>query len=138
MTTLPEDKLIILFDGVCNLCNNTVDYVLRKDKKDIFRFASLQSELGQQLLKERGIDPNEVDSIVMIDPGKAYYVKSTAALKIAQQLGGGISFLHNFIFLPESFRNVVYDFVARNRYKWYGKRETCRMPTAEEKTKFLE
>lgn len=138
MTTLPENKLIILFDGVCNLCNNTVDYVLRKDKKDIFRFASLQSELGQQLLKERGIDPNEVDSIVMIDPGKAYYVKSTAALKIAQQLGGGISFLHHFIFLPESFRNLVYDFVARNRYKWYGKRETCRMPTAEEKAKFLE
>lgn len=135
---LPENKKIILFDGVCNLCNGAVNYIIKHDKKDIFRFASLQSEIGKQLVSERGMDPGELDSIVLIEPGVAYYRKSTAALEISRDLSGGYSFLKNFMFIPESLRDGIYDFVANNRYKWYGKKESCMIPTPELKTKFLD
>lgn len=135
---LPANKKIVLFDGVCNLCNGAVNYIIKHDKKDIFRFASLQSEIGRKLVSERGMDPEELDSIVLIEPGVAYYRKSTAALEISRDLSGGYSFLKNFLFIPESLRDGIYDFVANNRYKWYGKKESCMVPTAELKTKFLD
>ena len=138
MTELPENKKIILFDGVCNLCNNPVNIIIDHDKNDVFRYASLQSQLGQQLTLERGIDTSKIDSIILIDPGNAYYIKSTAALQIAKHLSGGYRLLSNFLFLPESFRNLVYDFIAKNRYKWFGKKDNCRIPTPELKNKFLE
>ncbi|MAQ40837.1 thiol-disulfide oxidoreductase DCC family protein [Mesonia oceanica] len=138
MTELPENKKIILFDGVCNLCNNAVNIIIDHDKNDVFRYASLQSQLGQQLTLERGIDTSKIDSIILIDPGNAYYIKSTAALQIAKHLSGGYRLLSNFLFLPESFRNLVYDFIAKNRYKWFGKKDNCRIPTPELKNKFLE
>ena len=81
---LPQDKKIILFDGVCNLCNSSVQYVIKHDKKDVFRFVSLQSELGQKILKHIGINPIHTDSIVLYEPGISYYYKSTAALQIAE------------------------------------------------------
>jgi len=127
-----------LFDGVCNLCNNAVNIIIDHDKNDVFRYASLQSQLGQQLTLERGIDTSKIDSIILIDPGNAYYIKSTAALQIAKHLSGGYRLLSNFLFLPESFRNLVYDFIAKNRYKWFGKKDNCRIPTPELKNKFLE
>jgi len=92
MTELPENKKIILFDGVCNLCNNAVNIIIDHDKNDVFRYASLQSQLGQQLTLERGIDTSKIDSIILIDPGNAYYIKSTAALQIAKHL-----FAHHFL-----------------------------------------
>ncbi|WP_108425698.1 thiol-disulfide oxidoreductase DCC family protein [Flagellimonas amoyensis] len=130
-------KKIILFDGVCNLCNNSVLFVIKRDKKDLFRYASLQSEVGQQLVRERGIDTSQVDSIILIEPGVAYFTKSDAALEIAQHLGGLWKLSAVFTWIPKSVRDVVYDFVARNRYKWYGKKDACMVPTPELRAKFL-
>ncbi|PKD17217.1 thiol-disulfide oxidoreductase [Salegentibacter salinarum] len=135
---LPKDNKIVLFDGVCNLCNNAVTFIIEHDKKDVFRFASLQSEIGKKLVEERGMDPNELDSIVLIDPGVAYYRKSTAALEISRELSGGYSLLKHFNFIPEGLRDGIYNFVANNRYKWYGKKESCMIPTPELKSKFLD
>lgn len=133
-----EGKKIVLFDGVCNLCDKTVQKIIANDKKDVFRFASIQSEFGQKMLTVRGIDPQKMDSVILIEPGVAYYQKSTAALNIAKELGGGYRFLSYFSFLPESLRDSVYDFVANNRYRWYGKKDHCMIPTPELKSKFLD
>ncbi|MGS2761317.1 thiol-disulfide oxidoreductase DCC family protein [Sinomicrobium sp. M5D2P9] len=139
MATLEKNKKIILFDGVCNLCNRSVQFVIKRDKKDIFRFASLQSSLGQKLLAERGIDPENTDSIIVIEPDVAYYTRSQAAIEIASEMGGGWPFLRVFEYiLPVSLRDGLYDFIARNRYKWYGKKDQCMIPAPELKAKFLE
>lgn len=135
---LPENKKIVLFDGVCNFCNASVRFIIKRDKKDSFRFASLQSDLGQKLTKERNIDTSKVDSIILIDPGNAYYIKSTAALEICKDLNGLYPVLSLFLFLPEGLRNFIYDFVARHRYQWFGKSETCPMPSEKEQSKFLD
>src|SRR5690606_23495810 len=94
ITKLPEGKKIILFDGVCNLCNSFVQYVINRDKKDQFRFAALQSDLGQEILQHIGVDTSSVDSIVLYEPGRAYYVKSDAALEIGRNLSG-VSFMRS-------------------------------------------
>ena len=135
-TSVQQHK-IILFDGVCNLCNSSVQFVIKRDIDDVFRFAALQSKTGQKFISERGIDTSTVDSIILIETGIAYYVKSEAALQIGQNLKGYriISKVLNLI--PSSLKNIVYDFVARNRYKWYGKREECMVPTPELRAKFL-
>ena len=137
MIELPKNKKIILFDGVCNLCSGAVQYVIAHDKKDVFRFTALQSDLGQEILKHIGINPNEIDSIVMYEPGVAYYYKSTAAIEIARHFGGVFHFGTIFKIMPRFLRDSIYDYVARNRYKWYGKKESCMIPTAELKSKFL-
>lgn len=128
---------IILFDGVCNLCNGAVRFIIEHDTKDRFRFAPLQGETAAHLIQERGIETASVDSIILIDPGTAYYFKSTAALHIAKELSGAWPLLQVFFILPEGFRNIVYDFIARNRYRWFGKKESCMVPTPELKAKFL-
>lgn len=135
---LPKDKKIILFDGVCNLCNSSVQYVIKHDKGDIFRFASLQSEIGQKILNHIGISRQNIDSIVFYEPGKAYYYKSTAAIEIAKNLGGFFTYGTIFRIIPAGIRNLIYDYVAKNRYKWYGKQESCMIPTPELKSRFLE
>lgn len=129
---------IILFDGVCNLCDNAVQFIIKHDSKDRFRFASLQSDTGKRLIEERGFNPEDLDSIMLIEPGVAYYRKSTAALEISRDLSGGYSLLKNFLFLPEGFRDSIYDFVASNRYKWFGKKDHCMIPTPELRSKFLD
>jgi predicted DCC family thiol-disulfide oxidoreductase YuxK len=131
-----DNKKIILFDGVCNLCNGSVVFIIKRDKKDVFRFAAIQSEEGQKLVKQYQIDTTKVDSILLLD-GKNYYAKSTAALKIARHLKGGYPLLYGFMILPAFFRNWVYDIIARNRYKWFGKKESCMIPTPELKRKFI-
>jgi len=138
MNGLPSDKVIILFDGVCNLCDNAVQYLIKRDKKDIFRFVPLQSELGIQILDYLKVDRLQVDSMILYEPGKAYFLKSSAALEALKMLGGINRWLAMFSFIPSSLRDPLYDFVARNRYKWYGKKESCLMPTDEIKAKFLE
>lgn len=137
MKKLPKNKKIILFDGVCNLCNSMVQFVIKKDKKDQFRFVALQSELGQEITIYLHIDTTKIDSIILYEPGTAYYYKANAALKIAQYLGGIIAIISLFRFLPDSLKNNVYDYIAKNRYKWYGKKESCILPTPELKEKFL-
>lgn len=132
-----DHKKIILFDGVCNLCNTSIQFVIKHDDKDEFRYAALQSEIGQQLISERGIDTSTVDSIVLIDPGVAYYTKSDAALEIGTHLKGYRTLSKFFKLFPAGFRNLIYDFVARNRYKWYGKQDACMIPTPELQAKFL-
>ncbi|MFY7729644.1 MAG: thiol-disulfide oxidoreductase DCC family protein [Flavobacterium sp.] len=134
---LPRDKKIILFDGVCNLCNSTVQFLIKHDKKDVFRFVALQSDLGQQITAYIGIDTSKVDSIIVYEPGKAYFYKAEAALEIASAIGGIYSLLAVFKVVPKSISNAVYDYIARNRYKWYGKKEACMLPTPEIKAKFL-
>jgi predicted DCC family thiol-disulfide oxidoreductase YuxK len=131
-----QEKKTILFDGVCNLCNGSVVFIIKRDKKDVFRFAAIQSEEGQQLIQKHNIDTSKVDSILLLD-GVTYYTKSTAALKIARHLKGGYPLLYGFMILPRFFRNWVYDIIARNRYKWFGKKESCMIPTPELKAKFL-
>ncbi|RZJ67303.1 MAG: thiol-disulfide oxidoreductase DCC family protein [Flavobacterium sp.] len=135
---LPKNKKIILFDGVCNLCNSFVQFVIKRDKNDVFRFVPLQSELGESILKHIGIDPKQIDSIILYEPGVAYYYKSTAAIEIAKGLGGFFSLSTIFKIIPNFLRNPIYDYVAKNRYKWYGRKESCMIPTPELKAKFLE
>ncbi|SRR5690606_6485831 len=135
---LEPGKKIILFDGVCNLCNSSVQFVIKRDKKDIFRFAPLQSEIGKKMVEERGIDTSTVDSIILVEPNIAYYTKSSAAIEIANDLGGIWQILNVFTYiLPVSVRDWIYDFIARNRYKWFGKKEECMIPTPEMKAKFI-
>lgn len=137
MLNLPQNKKIILFDGVCNLCDAAVQFVIEHDKKDHFRFVALQSELGQQILKHIGINTANIDSVILYEPGIAYYYKSAAALEIARNLGGIFHFGTVFKLIPTGIRNQLYDYIAKNRYKWYGKKENCLVPTAENKSKFL-
>jgi len=133
-----KGKKIVLFDGVCNLCNNTIQRIIKRDKKDLFRFAALQSETGEKLTTDRNIDTSKVDSIILIEPGVAYYVKSEAALKIGRHLKGYRTMSRVLNLFPSGLRNIVYDFVARNRYKWYGKKDQCMVPTPELRAKFLD
>jgi predicted DCC family thiol-disulfide oxidoreductase YuxK len=135
---LPDEKIFILFDGVCNFCNNTVNMLISKDKKDHFRFIALQSELGQKICKHLQIDTSKIDSIIYYEPNVVYYIKSGAAFAIAKNLGGLYSFINIFSFIPASVTDFIYDFIAKNRYKWFGKRDQCMMPDAKIKEKFLE
>ena len=127
---------VILFDGVCNLCNNSVNFLIKRDKKDRFRFATLQSDVGQEMVKKFEIDPSKTDSIVLIDMDK-YFIKSTAVLKITKCLPGAYPLFYGFIIIPVFIRNWAYDYIARNRYKWFGKKENCMIPTPELQKKFL-
>ncbi len=131
-----QDPQIVLFDGVCNLCNQSVDFIVQRDKKDVFKFASLQSEFAQNLLKPFPIDAQKLDSVLLVKGGKLYQ-KSSAALQIARQLGGGWRLMYGFIIVPRFLRDFVYNIIAKNRYRWFGKKETCRLPTPEERAKFL-
>ena len=132
MTSSP----IILFDGVCNLCNKSVQTVLRKDKAGIFKFASLQSDVGQKLLKQYNLPTSNFGSFVLIQNEKIY-LKSTAALTVAKQLSGPIKLLYGFMIVPAFIRNFFYNIIAKNRYKWFGKMDECMIPTPEIKSRFL-
>ena len=137
MINLPENKKIILFDGVCNLCDKSVQFIIKHDKKNVFRFVALQSDLGKKIIKHIGIDTTKTDSIILYQPGKAYFYKAEAALKIAKELGGIYIVLSLFSVLPNSLSNLIYDWIAKNRYKWYGKKDECMIASAEMKDKFL-
>ena len=136
MENLPKDKKIILFDGVCNLCDNSVQFIIKNDPKDLFRFASLQSDIGQEIVKHLGVDTKKIDSIVLYVPGEAYYLKAEAAMQIAKELKSWHKII-SYLSFTGSFGNFIYDYVAKNRYKWYGKKDECMIPTEEMKAKFL-
>lgn len=131
-----KEYKIILFDGVCNLCNGAVTYIIKRDKKNVFKFAALQSEIGKELVSKFKIDTSKVDSIILID-GEKHYEKSSAALHIAKHLSGAYPLLFGFIIMSEFIRDSFYDYIAKNRYKWFGKKESCMIPTLELKSKFL-
>jgi predicted DCC family thiol-disulfide oxidoreductase YuxK len=133
-----ENKKIILFDGVCNLCNGFIQFIIKRDTDDVFRYTSLQSEIGKKLLLERNIDALTTDSVVLIEPGVAYYIKSDAALQIANYLKGYSSFSRILYLIPSSLRDIVYDIIARYRYVWFGKKDACMIPTPELRAKFLD
>lgn len=135
---MEESKKIVLFDGVCNLCNGAIQFIIKRDNSDIFRYAALQSDIGKQLVSERNIDISKVDSIILIDPGVVYYIKSTAALEIGKRLKGCRTISSVLLWFPSTLRDIVYDFIARNRYQWYGKKEECMVPSPELKAKFLD
>lgn len=137
MIEFPKNKKIILFDGICNLCNNSVLSVIKYDKKNTFIFASLQSETGKEILKHLNINNSKIDSIILYEPGLSYDIKSTAVLKIIKHFGGFWNILQIAIFLPEFFRNHIYDYIAKNRYKWFGKRQKCMLPSTELEARFL-
>ncbi|RTY75248.1 DUF393 domain-containing protein [Flavobacterium sp. ZB4P23] len=138
MLNIPKDKKIILFDGVCNLCDSAVQVIIKHDTKDIFRFVALQSDLGQKIIKHLGVNTQKTDSIILYQPGFAYYYKSEAALAIAKNLGGLFYLTTIFSIFPTSFNNFFYDYIAVNRYKWFGKKESCMIPTKELEAKFLD
>ena len=131
-----DEIQIILFDGVCNFCNFWVNFVIKRDKEDLFRFAALQSEKAKELISKFNFDASKQDTFILI-AGDKLYTKSTAVLMICKQLIGLIKILYPFIILPKFFRDFIYDLVAENRYKLFGRKESCRVPTEEEKQKFL-
>ena len=137
MLDFPKGKKIILFDGVCNLCEASVQFIIKYDKKDVFRFVALQSDLGIEIIKHIGMDIKNIDSVILYEPGIAYNYKSAAALEIAKNLGGFFHLGTVFKLIPNGLRNLLYDYVARNRYQWYGKKESCLVPTSEIQSKFL-
>ncbi|MBC7722035.1 MAG: thiol-disulfide oxidoreductase DCC family protein [Pedobacter sp.] len=128
---------IILFDGVCNLCNSSVQFVIKHDAQKQFLFASLQSNFGQQVLAKYNLPNTNFNSFILLKNGKVYQ-KSTAALLVAKQLQGAVGWLYLFMVVPGFIRNRVYNIIAKNRYKWFGKQDTCWLPTAELKGRFLD
>ncbi len=134
---MEDGKKLILFDGVCNLCNGAIQFIIKRDRTDTFRYAALQSKIGEQLIAERGIDTSKVDSIILIEPGVAYFTKSDAALRIGQNFGGLWKALVIFTWIPRPIRDGIYDFIAKNRYRWFGRKDHCMIPTPELQAKFL-
>jgi len=131
-----NENAIILFDGVCNFCNGAINFVLKQDKKGVFRFAPLQSEAGQRLLKQYNLSTAEFDSFVLIDNGKIYK-KSSASLRVMNKLPWYWKEAQLLRIIPTAFRDAIYDFIAKNRYKWFGKKEQCMIPTPEMRNRFL-
>jgi predicted DCC family thiol-disulfide oxidoreductase YuxK len=132
-----QEKPTLLFDGVCNLCNGTVQFVIERDPKANVQFASLQSDFATDKFVELNIPNDYLDSIVLLEEGKVYY-KSTAALRLSRHLNGLWPMLYGFIIIPRAIRDYVYDWIARNRYRWFGKQETCWIPTPELRGRFAD
>lgn len=132
--SLPDH--LVLFDGVCNFCNSTVQRIIRNDKKNVFYFASLQSDIGQKILDNFRLKTNAADTIVYIRNG-IVFTKSDAALQIAGRMKFPFPVLCLGFIVPRFLRNIIYDYIAKNRYKWFGKSENCVVPTEEQKKKFI-
>jgi predicted DCC family thiol-disulfide oxidoreductase YuxK len=128
---------VILFDGVCNYCNGMVNFLIRKDRKEILRFAALQSKAGQELLQQYKLPTTAFDTFILIEQGKVYK-RSSAALRLYNKLPWYWKWTQVFWIVPRILRDAVYNLIARNRYKWFGKKEECMVPTEDVKSRFLE
>lgn len=128
---------VVLFDGVCNLCNGAVNWLIDHDSKNVLRYASLQSAYGQQVVAKHNLQGEYLNTILLVE-GDKIYERSTAVLRTLKNIGGIWSLLYVFIVVPAFIRNAVYNFVSRNRYRWFGKLDACRIPTPALKAKFLE
>jgi predicted DCC family thiol-disulfide oxidoreductase YuxK len=131
-----NDHPIILFDGVCNFCNGMINFIIRQDKNKVFRFAALQSEAGQRLAEEYHLPKENFDSFILIDKGRAYK-SSTAGLKLYNKLPWYWKWTQFFWIVPKFMRDAVYGFIAKNRYKWFGKKEQCMVPSKEVRGRFI-
>ena len=127
---------VILFDGVCNLCNSTIQFIIKKDTKHRFKFASLQSDAAREILLQYSMKNVELKSIVFITNNRIY-LKSSAVLRILWELGGFYKLLNFFLLVPKPLRDLSYDYIAKNRYRWFGKKDQCIIPTPELKNRFL-
>lgn len=134
---IPRGKKVILFDGVCNVCDSFVQFILKRDKKGQFLFASLQSEIGKQLLKKHQVQVKELSTVVLIDGDKSY-THSDVPLRVMKALGSVYSLLYPFRILPKDFRNKIYDWFSNNRYRFFGKKEVCMLPEPEWRSRFLD
>lgn len=134
--TSASEPPVILFDGICNLCNTSVQFIIKRDPQSYFKFAALQSEAGITLQKKYNLPVDKWQSVILVSHGKVYD-RSSAALHIAKKLSGPISLLYIFIIVPAFLRNFIYDWIAKNRYKWFGKRNECMIPTPELKSRFI-
>lgn len=135
MNTNPPDNLI-LFDGVCNLCSASVQFIIERDKKGVFTFASLQSDIGKRYLSQAGLPDEELNTFLLVEKGKIY-TQSDAALRIVRCFGWQWKWLYGFTIAPRFIRNGVYNFIAQNRYRWFGKKAACWLPTPELKSRFI-
>ena len=131
-----DEKLLILFDGECNLCNGWVQFVISHDPEDLFRFASFQSPAGRRVSLENGIDPDDLKSFFLLSRGNLLF-RSDAAIEVVIQFGGFWRLFGGLLLIPKLLRDWIYSLVARNRYRLFGKRETCLMPTPELASRFL-
>ncbi|AGB14833.1 hypothetical protein Halru_0187 [Halovivax ruber XH-70] len=136
-TEVPDGAPVVLFDGVCNLCNGFVQFIAPRDDEGEFYFASLQSDVGRELLSKHDLPTDELESIVLVE-GEAAYVKSGAVLRIASRLGGLYRLLSPFRYVPRVLRDTVYDLVANNRYRLFGKKDRCEIPEGDVGARFLE
>ena len=127
---------VILFDGVCNFCDASVNFIIDHDPKRHFKFTAQQLDAGQEILRKNGLDPAKLDTLVLSEDGKIY-TRSTAALRIAKKLSGGWKLFYVFILIPRPIRDVFYNLFAQYRYKLFGKKEACRVPTATERARFI-
>ena len=128
---------IILFDGVCNFCNYWVNFIINRDERSIFKFTALQSKTGQEILTSLNLNTTDFDTFVLVD-GSDHFTKSTAALRIAKELDFPFNIVYYFIIIPKPIRDIFYSAIAKNRYKFFGRRNSCRIPTEEEKNRFLD
>lgn len=136
-TVIPEvDGPLVLYDGECGLCNRSVQTILRHDRRGTFRFAALQSELGRALLERHGLPPEAMNTVVLVD-GERAFTKSRAALRIAGKMDAPWPVLRAFALVPGPLRDGVYDWVARNRYRWFGRTDACMLPPPEVRARFL-
>jgi predicted DCC family thiol-disulfide oxidoreductase YuxK len=133
----PANHPIVLFDGVCNLCNTSVQFILKRDKQNKFRFGSLQGTTGNEYLKKFNLPQNHFNSFILVE-GETFYTCSTAALRTLKILGGAWSLCYGFMVVPPFIRDGIYNWIARNRYHWFGKRSTCWVPTAALRERFLD
>jgi len=131
-----NESPVILFDGVCNFCNGAVNFVIKRDKSKAIKFAPLQSEAGRLLAKQYGLPENDMRSFLFIENGKMY-TRSTAALMVCRHLKYLWPICYGFIIVPAFIRNAVYDFIAKRRYKWFGQKDECMVPTPNVRVRFL-
>ena len=135
--TTPTPQHVLLFDGVCNLCNGFVQFVLPRDPQGYYKFASLQSDYGQNLLRRAGLPTDEISTVVLCENGR-FYTHSDVGLRVVRHLSGLWPLLYALVIVPKPLRNAVYNWIARNRYRWFGKRESCMVPTLAYKSRFVE
>lgn len=136
MTKNDSNNAVVLFDGVCNFCNSSVNFVIDRDKKQYFKFGALQSEEGKEVLLKIGDAEDYLDSIVLVE-GEKVYKDSAAALRISRKLSGFWPMMYAFIIVPRPIRDAVYRFIANNRYAWFGKMDSCRIPTPDIRSRFI-
>jgi predicted DCC family thiol-disulfide oxidoreductase YuxK len=132
-----EETRVVLFDGVCNFCNYWVNFAIKRDHKKKLRFTPLQGETAKRLLPQYNLNPTSLSSVIFIDNGKAW-TQSSAAIRICKHLDGGYKLFYGLIIIPKFIRDFLYNIIARNRYKWFGKKESCMVPTQELRERFLD